>query len=1724
MGQAQLPPQQPANSTFVKNLGRVGVGLAIAFTATSLGAFWYGRYFLNEQLSPLLQTELGKALKRPLQLGKVERVGLSSIRFGKSLIPPTDKEANFLGVEALEVKVDLWNYAINRQIGVDAIAEQPQLFLKQDVTGLLQLPKITPPEKQTKDGFVDLRTVTFNDAQLTIQTIAKGELVSLSQVQIDSNWKIVDLNNQSLKMNGKGHITLPNLAAISAPPNPEQLKKAIEIADADKDGNKGNMSFAIDWDLTRGQGKINVQSQDLQIASVQGFALNSPVEVQQGKLDAEANITVSADKVTPTDTIASDSLLGANKIAITAKLTDAAVKLPQLLKPITNIGGQLNFDGTNATLKEFTAEYGLLKGTIDGSFNQQKGFNLNFSTIALDLAKALESFEIPTPVPIAGEFQLNGKLTGTTAKPALSLNITTPKTVSFDRVVVDRFLATIELKDLNTVQIKKLQASSTGSSITGEGQIKLPQKNAPAEIVFNTNVVGVAEDFIKLYGAKLPISIGQITSSLQITGYLANPQILAQIEAPNATYPARGEVFLADGLATIRNTKVKFPIGEVGLAGTYNVASGAWKTQLNSNGIPLSALLLKQKGIFQGLINLRSDRGGFALADIIADGNISLPEGLVEVPDAIAANFTWDGKNLLIPNLQVGNYLTANGKVDLAFGNPSDQLPTGIAGINLDLISRNVNLNRLASLSEVISPQATGIFNFRGNLSGAIDRLKIAGALQLEQVELASFGSTLAKRGITVPSRGLLNFDGSINGDLIDPKLAGNLRVANLKINQVELENLTFNGIMDGFTKIPQVAGDLVLAGFKVDKIAFDKRLEGKLNFNGNQGLNVDLRGKNDRLSARLDNAFRPIDFNVSLFNEKLGEATAIGKRLENNPRRLQVAIANLPLSLLSSFAGQNDVGGKISSNLVVDFTNNPSAIGEVTVDKPRFGRVLGESATAKISYNNGVFDISNGSLFVRQPESNNEYKFRLAYNPNVDQQITGAIEIVQGRMQDIFATLQWANILDADQVFNLAQTNAKDLRPLEVIKLFGEPLYKQLAYLTQINVRQEQQETVNLARNFNLPPLTDFRGDIKGSVEFGLNKKGQISLGVDLIGKKFEYGKFAIDDVQLKGAYDNEIFTIAKANLQSDQSYGRITNAKIKIASGGNIISRIREQNIKIEVNDFPIQSLKSLPFFSMFPSGLEGKVKGNIAIIGNSLLDTKIDGKMTLTDGSINRQPIEFLAVNFNYANLKINFDTNVKIADKDVVLASGDFGVLFSNFNVKLNVKNAGLTLINIFNQPVNWIDGLGDINLTANGTLKAPKIAGKVTVDKAKVRVSGLPGDFTDVKGSIDFTSDRLVSDITGIFSEGKIALKGILALSNPNLLVEGSPDYEQALTINADKLKLNIRDISSDNFNSRVIVLGSLLAPRLTGEVSLGEGRLVIGNDADPNSATATSAGLNNDLGDVILDRLAVKLQNMQVTRFPIFNFLGEGTLIVNGSLLKPEPEGKINITRGQFNAISARFRLDRAYENFVEFKPSQGLNPILNVRVAGAVAEITRVPISSNRPNDLFSPNEVPVSNLGAQRTLRVQASVMGTALAPDIRLSSSPPRSQAEIIALIGGGVLQQQGGSDPSSALASFAGGTILNFLQDAIGDALSLAEFNLSPVTTTTEGSKTGTLGLSAEAAVDISNNFSIALQRVINDSTQPTNFSIRYRLDPNILLRGNYSSSNNLGISIEYENRF
>lgn len=229
----------------------------------------------------------------------------------------------------------------------------------------------------------------------------------------------------------------------------------------------------------------------------------------------------------------------------------------------------------------------------------------------------------------------------------------------------------------------------------------------------------------------------------------------------------------------------------------------------------------------------------------------------------------------------------------------------------------------------------------------------------------------------------------------------------------------------------------------------------------------------------------------------------------------------------------------------------------------------------------------------------------------------------------------------------------------------------------------------------------------------------------------------------------------------------------------------------------------------------------------------------------------------------------------------------------------------------------------------------------------------------------------------------------------------------------------------------------------------------------------------------------------------------------------------MNFSRGQFNTIAARFRLDRSFDNYAEFIPSQGLNPNLNVRATTSVVEVTRLPVITDPVLGSLSPRDVPVNTQGAQNTLRVQATVTGSAENPNILLTSSPLRTQSELQVLVGG--ISPFTGTE-ATALANLAGGGILNLLQDALGEVLTGVEFNLNPVTTNPRGTQSTTLGLAAEAAIDFSNSFSAAVRTIINDPNEPTDYAIRYRLDPTIIFRANINSRGDRGASVEFETRF
>ncbi|MBD0304661.1 MAG: translocation/assembly module TamB domain-containing protein, partial [Tolypothrix sp. T3-bin4] len=143
--------------------------------------------------------------------------------------------------------------------------------------------------------------------------------------------------------------------------------------------------------------------------------------------------------------------------------------------------------------------------------------------------------------------------------------------------------------------------------------------------------------------------------------------------------------------------------------------------------------------------------------------------------------------------------------------------------------------------------------------------------------------------------------------------------------------------------------------------------------------------------------------------------------------------------------------------------------------------------------------------------------------------------------------------------------------------------------------------------------------------------------------------------------------------------------------------------------------------------------------------------------------------------------------------------------------------------------------------------------------------------------------------------------------------------------------------------------------------------------------------------------------------------------------------------------------------------------------------------------------------------------------IADNLELTSTPSRSEAEIVALLGGRFVDTLGRGDSTLGLVNLAGSALLSNVQNIVGDALGLSEFRLFPTIITNDEKRTSALGLSAEAGVDISRNFSVSLLKELTND-QPFQYSLRYRLNEQTLLRGFTDLSGESGAIVEYERRF
>lgn len=961
----------------------------------------------------------------------------------------------------------------------------------------------------------------------------------------------------------------------------------------------------------------------------------------------------------------------------------------------------------------------------------------------------------------------------------------------------------------------------------------------------------------------------------------------------------------------------------------------------------------------------------------------------------------------------------------------------------------------------------------------------------------------------------------------------------NLPENLALVGQANFAGQITGTPSAPNARGALQLRNLRVNGLAFDPLLAGRVNFQSGRQTDLALAGQRitgtqDRIALTLDPNNRPTSFLV-----KRDQAIARG---QSQGDTLLVNLQEIPVALLQNLlpgavANLGPIAGDLSGTLTVNPTTL-AAQGIVAIANPRVAGLTGDIFRGRVSFADGVARLTEGELIQGDSRISLGGGIQLGGTRPVDFRITFDETRIQSLLQAL-NSLPLGNVLPGAQPAPFpAAVATLDLPPID---LTDEPLVTQLRRLAEIQALLAQQEAAQ-EEVAPLPELTALEGRLNGALAVTGSLQGGLNINFDLRGNNLEWGNYDLGTAIAQGQFANGTLTLQPLRINTEAGFLTFSGQFGQRALTGQLVA-----------NDLSLNLLQ--PFLARLPVDVDGNLDAAIDLSG-SLNNPSAAGQLGLENATIRNQPIQQAQLEFRYADARLDFESTVLVTGTSPVVATGSVPIALpfatvqpasDQLRVRAAVTNEGLSLINLFTDQLTWVDGQGELSVVATGTLNQPVIQGGLVVQNATLETQVLSDPLTNVTGRVVFNRDSLVvQTLQAQYNQQPITAQGVLPVSNPNLVAE------TPLTAAFEDLTLNLQELYQGDVSGNVVIRGAALAPTIGGRLRLADGQVRLGEvaerreDDEPGNATITPTPENLSLLSTVpatdlnespapvpigFNNLQVILgDDVRVTFQPILDFTTEGAITVNGSLRDLRPQGIIRLTQGQISLFQTEFRLERGYEQTVRFTPEGGIDPIVDVRLIALVPEATgfRLPTDPDA-TEILDPivgNELDAT--GTLRTIEVTARVEGpvSELEENLELTSSPNRSRAEIIALIGGGFINNLGQGDPLLGAANLAGNAFFRRFQGTItdlGQAIGLSDLRVYSTLVNEPSTDATVLGLAAEAVVDITGNFSVSASRVFA-AEDPFRFNVLYRLNDQILLRGSTDLEGDSRAEIQYETRF
>jgi autotransporter translocation and assembly factor TamB len=536
----------------------------------------------------------------------------------------------------------------------------------------------------------------------------------------------------------------------------------------------------------------------------------------------------------------------------------------------------------------------------------------------------------------------------------------------------------------------------------------------------------------------------------------------------------------------------------------------------------------------------------------------------------------------------------------------------------------------------------------------------------------------------------------------------------------------------------------------------------------------------------------------------------------------------------------------------------------------------------------------------------------------------------------------------------------------------------------------------------------------------------------------------------------------------------------------------------LKADLKNVDLQQLQQL---TLQDRGLSGRLSASATVSGSAAAPI-VDGHVEIRDGAFRNYKYQSLVADVDFKGQRLDLDAKLQQSPTEHITATGTVPMsLFSasergghvpgaaEDRVDVAVKSTALNLgvVQGFTTMVTNVTGTLEADIRVTGSGEDPHLEGFVDIKGGAFGVPLGGVSYTGLDTRIELAPDTVRLEKFSILDEHgeQLTVSGELAVHARQV---GAVN----INIESDNFEVIDNELGDVGVDSQLKITGELRRPQVVGEVRLEAARLEVdkllqlfydpyavealpdvvsaersvegsgsaedaarealaraqGSAAAPAAEkdAAEPAPAPGGIGEAIALDVRLRIPDNLVLRGkdlrpggPTGTSLGDVNLTVGTSgdlriLKQPSSPislvGAVQTVRGSYQFQGRRFDLVRG--GTLQFRGETEFNPAL----------------------DITATREIP--NTGVTATVRVT----GTAKVPQLRLTSTPPLEESDILALIVFNRPVNELGTGERSSLAATAGGIATGFIAEPLGESIGKAlDLDLFEITTTTEDGELG-----------------------------------------------------------------